>query len=164
MKQFLFFLFLSMQTFAQAQSHSILEKDLKPWFGKWKGTYSYLDIESGAKMEKKVTVEFGPVIDSTHITFITQFENGDFMKSHLRISEDGSTINYLPVVSKSKGTGVLKFVLESEGEDAGQKANIRETYDFSKKDFLFKREVKYRDQRDYFTRSTYKLQLAEKLK
>ncbi|HMU47260.1 MAG TPA: hypothetical protein PKC72_12890, partial [Chitinophagaceae bacterium] len=61
------------------------------------------------------------------------------------------------LASKKKSSGNLEFVLTSEGEDGGQKSEIKVTHIFSRNSYTRKKEVRHRGQQDYFLRNEYKM-------
>ncbi|HNR15749.1 MAG TPA: hypothetical protein PKG90_03685 [Chitinophagaceae bacterium] len=133
--------------------------ELKPWLGNWKGSLTYLDYSTGQETKIKADIKLGPIVDGNKvaIAFTYPDEPGASSKDTLRISDDGRSVNYMNLSSKKKTTSSFVVVLETEGEDNGQKAEIRTTYSFNKNTFSNKKEVRYRGQSDFFVRNEYKL-------
>ena len=141
------------------QGPTIKAVELKPWLGDWKGSLIYLDYSTAQETKIKADIKLGPIVDGNKVAIAFNYpdEPGASSKDTLRFSEDGRSVNYMTVASKKKATGNLVFVLETEGEDNGQKAEIRTTYSFNKNTFSNKKEVRYRGQSDFFVRNEYKL-------
>lgn len=141
------------------QNHSIKADELKPWLGTWKGKMDYLDVTTGMDESKKATIKVGPIVGGNKIAlqYIYPDDTTANFTDTLRVAPDGKSVSYLILADKKKTSTDFQFMLEGEGEDAGQKAGIRLTYNFSKKNFSLKKEIKYRGQSDYFIRSEYKL-------
>lgn len=158
----LFALFLAMATLAQT---GIKASDLKTWLGNWEGNYTYKSETTGETITAKASVKLGPIVNGHKIAFSEKWvlpqggEQPDIQPKSdtIRISEDGNYVNHLKLASRKKSTDQFQFVLESEGEDAGQKAEIRISYVFIKNKFTLKKEVRYRGESEYFTRHEYKL-------
>ncbi len=141
------------------QAPTIKASELKPWLGNWKGTLTYKDYSSGKPTTINATMKFGPIVDGSKLVVAEGYpdEPSHDGTDTLQISADGTYINDNKLASKKKTADTFQFVLENEGEDAGQKAEIRITYSFSKSRFTRKKEIRYRGQADYFVRNEYKM-------
>ena len=141
------------------QNPTIKASELKPWLGNWKGTLSYKDFTSGNVVTINASIKLGPIVDHNKIAVAEKYPEEPTRGGidTLRFSDDGNYISDIKLVSKKKTGDNFQFVLETEGEDAGQKAEIRITYSFSKSRFTRKKEVRHRGETDYFLRNDYKL-------
>ena len=156
---FLFAVVMVLFTGFSFQSPTIKASEFKPWLGNWKGTLSYKDYSSGEMTSIKVEMKLGPIADADKIVYAESYpdEPDHNFSDTLRFSQDGKLINSGVLASKKKSSGNLEFILTSEGEDDGQKSEIKVTYIFSKNSYTRKKEVRHRGQGDYFLRNEYKM-------
>ena len=159
MKYPLLFLLFSVSVYMHAQSPVVKAEELKPWLGKWSGTFWIESTSVNDKPILNVEVTLGPVIDGNKIPFSEIYPGAPAknLNDTLRISADGKVMNYMDLSSKQKSAGALMLVFTTEGEDDNQKAEIRVTYGFIKDRLLITREVRHRGRKDFIPRSGYTL-------
>jgi hypothetical protein len=141
------------------QNPTIKASELKLWLGNYKGTLTYKDYSSGNTVNINATIKLGPIVEGSKIAVKEGYPDEPDHNSidTLRFSADGNSINYMKLVSKKKSADGFQFVLETQGEDDGQKADLRITYNFSKTRFTRKKEVRHRGETEYFVRNEYKM-------
>ena len=141
------------------QNHTIKADELKPWLGTWDGKMEYLDITTGMEESKRATIKVGPIAGGNKVAlqYIYPDDASANFTDTIRVAADGKSVSYLSLKEKKKSSTGLLFILEGETEDAGQKAEMRLSYNFNKKSFSLKKEIRHRGQSEYFTRSEYKL-------
>lgn len=132
---------------------------------KWAGTLSYLDYGSAKLVQIQTELE---VIASTKekgcYTWITKYplEPTHNSTDEIIISTDGSSIDEEMVKTRSVlKDGTLKFITEREGSDNNKKALFRITYFISKSQFFRKKEVRYLEDKNWFTRNELSLKIAK---
>jgi len=141
------------------QNPTIKASELKSWLGNWKGTLTYKDYTSGNTVNINAMIKLGPIVEGSKIAVKEDYpdEPGRGSIDTLRFSADGNFISYMKLVSKKKTADNFQFVLETQGEDDGQKSDLRITYNFSKTRFTKKKEVRHRGETEYFVRNEYKM-------
>ena len=142
---------------------TVLSKDFKPSFGKWKGTLTYLDYKSGKPytMPANITISKDKQ-DKQRLVFA--FEYPDEPKANgndtLMISRDGSTIDGALVVSKQKDAdGNLQIITDKAGFDGNDNraAILRHIYTIGKKIFINRKEVKFDGEEVFIMRNEFKM-------
>jgi len=143
-----------------AQAQSISPKDLKSLEGKeWIGTLNYLDYTSNKKISIKSNVTITRP-DTKKLTWLYEFAYPDEPKANskeeLVLSVDGKTFDGETVIANTKlPGGGRRIVTTKAGKDNDRPATYRLTYDFTKKRFSVRKDVRIDGAKDYFERNTY---------
>lgn len=143
-------------------STTVSVKDFKPAFGKWKGTLTYLDYTSGKPYTMPCNITINAEKVSNHKLLI-KFEYPDEPKANgsetIVISADGKSIGDEQVVINEKLNGVTKIIAERNGVDGNdnRKAILRLIYEFSKRSFSMRKQVKFEGEEKWILRNEFKM-------
>lgn len=156
---FLFVLLISAQNLFSQQKYNfevISGKD-------WKGFLTYKDYSSGNEVNIPVNIRLDNISNNEYnVTLEFPKEphaNSNYKKS---FSEDGKKFGDENVTSVSvEYGGIYTLITEKEGMDDNKPADFRFTYKYSENEFSIKKEVKYKDENDYFVRNTFKFKTGE---
>jgi hypothetical protein len=138
-------------------------KDLKPAFGQWKGSLTYLDYSSGKPYSMPANVTISKDKKNDH-QLILAFQYPDEPKANeidtLILSNDGLQINGAMVISKEKtGNGLLQIITEKPGVDGNdnRKAVVKHIYTISKKVLVIRKEIRFEGEEKFIMRNEYKM-------
>lgn len=158
----IFFVLVITAGFSAAAQERISISDFKPLAGKWMGTLTYLDYTSGKPytMPCNITV----IIDKlNNRQFILDIEYPDEPRANGKdtvvISANDKMIDDEVVVSNEKLNSLTKIISERDGVDGNdtRKAVIRHVYEFGKKSFSKRKEVRFSEEEKWILRNEYKM-------
>lgn len=129
--------------------------------GDWKGTLTYLDYTSGKPFTMPVKLNISRTGKPEPIWLLTvEFPdepraNG---KDSFQISHDGRYFKGAPVASVEKKNGAYYIVTTLEGRDGNEdrKAWFRFTYEISRRRLIWRKEVRFEEEDDFFQRNEYR--------
>lgn len=129
--------------------------------GDWKGTLTYLDYTSGKSHTMPVKLNISALSKEAGPWLLTvEFPdepraNG---KDSFSISPDGRNVNRATVVAVRKKKGVQYIVAETGGRDGNEnrKALFRFTYEISRRSLVWKKEVRFEGEEQFFQRNEYR--------
>ncbi|HRE41245.1 MAG TPA: hypothetical protein PLG90_07910 [Ignavibacteria bacterium] len=127
----------------------------------WKGFLTYKDFSSGKDVNIPVNIRLDNIAKydySVTLEFPDEPQaNSIYLKS---FSEDGKKFGDENIVSFSvEYGGKYTMFTEKEGLDNNRPADFRFTYKYSENEFSIKKEVKYKDENDYFVRNTFNFKI-----
>lgn len=124
----------------------------------WKGYLVFKDFTTEDKMKKSVEMEVSKVKDGIYsIAYSYPNTPSENVKSKVKIEEEGKEIDGNLVISSSSSNGILTIHAETKGKDNYRKATFYFTYMIGPNIYSLKKEVKYDDRDEKFTRSEYSL-------
>jgi hypothetical protein len=145
----------------------ISPKELSPLLGeRWRGTLTYRDFSQNK--DYSIPVEIIVTQSSADANeWLVKFEypkepnaNGE---QTIKLSDGGTRFDGGILISKTKlSNKTLQFVTEKEGKDNNREATLRYTYTLNQTNFSIKKEVRYKNEADYFLRNEYKVSRQNK--
>ena len=155
--KYLFSILIIAQAFVlSAQPNSSVE-DLNPIYGKWEGSLTYIDYQSGKPYTMKANLE----VTEKRVGYLLLLKNSYPSEASanntdkFKLSKSGKKINGHKIVSKSFNNGELKIITEYKGKDDRKKGIIRYTYSITSNTFSIEKTVRFEGETDWITRNIY---------
>lgn len=129
--------------------------------GKWTGKLTYLDYSSKKEVSISAVLTVSETEDSDIFIFNYEYPkepeaNGS---DTLKITDSGKIFGDEAIIEKNlTEDGSMKLVTEREGNDDERPAIFRHTYLINKNNFSVKKEVRFKDENDFFKRNEYEFQ------
>ncbi|MEL6135599.1 MAG: hypothetical protein AAFR59_19745 [Bacteroidota bacterium] len=146
--RFFFYILTSLflLTSASLFGQEIKEQDFGQVLGDdWKGTLTYLDYQSGKKVDIPVELKVSKLKEGQYLLEYSFPEEPQAnSKSKVKISKDGKKLDKYRVLSREMlDGGKTKVVCLGDGKDDGKKATLFYTYTFYKDEFIMRKDVQY---------------------
>jgi hypothetical protein len=120
------------------------------------GELMYLDYSSNKEVRIPVNLLVTRIKEGTYqFAYSYPDEPKANSKARVRITADGKKLGGDKITKAAESEGVWHITTEYKGDDNNEKAMIRITWTVGPKTFTTKKEVRYKDQADYFTRNQY---------
>lgn len=142
-----------------AQEPAIMKEDITKIEGKWKGTLTYRDFQSGKDVTMACNLTLEVRKNGRELVMAYEYpDNGAWnSKDNVEISEDGKYISGEKIKSrKTLSDGSIEIIIESTGQDGSTPATIIQVITFAPKVFTLGRQVQYMTTGEKFQRNLYK--------
>lgn len=126
----------------------------------WKGTLSYLDY--GKNTEVSIPAELNVIQSESDLNvFYFSYEFPDEPQANgidtIIVSKNGRKINNETVTeNKYTNDSIYTFTTIKSGDDNNKKAEMKHTYILNGNILTIRKEVKYKDQKEFFVRNEFK--------
>lgn len=134
------------------------EKDLKNLTGKWEGTLTYLDYQSGKPYTMPANAEVS-LINSNNFLYKKVYPKEPKANSidTLKIALNGRELNNDKITSIKRTKNNIIIITEADGNDGNdqKKASLRITYSLSKSTFSITKDVKFEGTSVWIKRHDY---------
>ncbi|CAN5572448.1 hypothetical protein BH11BAC2_BH11BAC2_03560 [soil metagenome] len=163
-KAFLFllltFMVISVYPSKAQDSTRISANDFSSVCGTWYGKLTYLDYKSGKPYSMQANISIMRISKTNQFIFSNSYPNEPKANSMdtVSISADGKMIDQEIILSRSmRADGNTEVITELEGTDGhdNRPATIRHTYIIGMNDFIMRKEVKFKDSKDWILRHEY---------
>lgn len=145
---------------ASLDNVKIESKELTKFIGNWTGKLTYLDYSSGKpySMPCDLTVVEKKPGKSLTLNYEYPNEPKANSKGSINIAKDGTMVNNKRITSKSVNSdGHMKIITEYIGSDGNnkKKALIRNVYIVGQRNFIIRKDVKFKGAKDWVMRNEY---------
>ncbi len=160
----LFTVLFSLETNAQTTSYDsdtkryITPNDLKIILGKWTGSLTYIDYSTNNPYTMPSNVDVKPGKNEKQLLLLFTYPNEPKAnsKDKIRISENGQLLNKKAVISKENmANGHIEITTEYIGKDNNKEALMRNIYILGDKQFIIRKDVKFKNSASWMKRNEY---------
>ncbi|WP_400080274.1 hypothetical protein [Winogradskyella sp. R77965] len=121
----------------------------------WEGKLTYKDYQSGEPRTIETTlqikIEGDKIISNVQYTYEPNKNN----KSSVKLKKNGTYYGNEKILSNTFENGIRTLVTTYKGRDAGKKATMYMTHQFSETTYKVTKEVQFKNSEERFIRNTY---------
>ena len=146
------------------QSSQMELKDFQTIIGKWNGSLTYMDYQTGNPYTMKANLRVVKGRSPRQLVVYNEYpgEPGANSKSKFRLSKNRKKLNRKTISTRAQiNAQEVKITTEHKGKDNRKKALVRNIYIIGAKTFINRKEVKYMGTDEWITRNEYSFQRAK---